>query len=76
MTTVPRSVARELFPSVAASGVYSRVFNMKQGSRGPKGCNCCASLAELVFSFIACFISLVIAPLREGDDGRTRGEIR
>jgi len=29
-----------------------------------EGCNNCASLAELALSFIACFILLVIAPLR------------
>jgi len=28
-----------------------------------EGCNSCASLAGLVFSFIACFILLVISPL-------------
>ena len=27
------------------------------------GCNSCASLAELVLCFIACFLLLVIAPL-------------
>ena len=35
-----------------------------------EGCNSCASLAELVLSFIACFILLVIAPL--GIDVRHR----
>jgi len=30
-----------------------------------EGCNSCASLAGLVLSFIACFILLVIAPLKQ-----------
>jgi len=37
-------------------------LKLKQNAN--EGCNsCCASLAGLVLSFIACFILLVIAPL-------------
>ena len=35
-----------------------------QAKNANEGCNSCASLAGLVLSFIACFILLVIAPLR------------
>ena len=41
-------------------GAYVR--KLKQNAN--KACNSCASLAGLALSFIACFILLVIAPLR------------
>jgi len=41
--------------------VHSHWLQAKQNAN--EGCNNCASLAGLVLSFIACFISLVIAPL-------------
>ena len=34
-----------------------------------EGCNSCASLAGLVLSFIACFVLLVVAPLRQDSSG-------
>jgi len=39
------------------------VIGCKLKQNANEGCNSCASLAELVLCFIACFILLVIAPL-------------
>jgi len=41
----------------------TQVHYSKLKQNANEGCNSCASLAGLVFSFIACFILLVIAPL-------------
>jgi len=38
------------------------VISCKLKQNANEGCNSCASLAGLVLCFIACFISLVIAP--------------
>jgi len=40
------------------------VIGCKLKQNANEGCNSCASLAGLVLSYIACFILLVIAPLR------------
>ena len=50
-------------------GVPSRtkryaVIGCKLKQNANEGCNSCASLAGLVLCFVACFILLVIAPLR------------
>jgi len=42
---------------------WCTVIGCKLKQNANEGCNSCASLAELVLSFIACFILLVIAPL-------------
>jgi len=44
------------------TGRYAICYKLKQNDND--GCNSCASLAWLVLCFIACFILLVIAPLR------------
>jgi len=41
------------------------VIGCKLKQNANEGCNSCASLAELVLSFIACFVLLVIALLDE-----------
>jgi len=58
-----------LFLFAANDGVPSRpglytVIGCKLKQNANEGCNSCASLAGLVLSFIACFILLLIAPLR------------
>jgi len=40
------------------------VIGCKLEQNANEGCSSCARLARLVFSFIACFILLVIAPLK------------
>jgi len=57
-----------LFLLAANDGVLSRtgwyaVIGCKLKQIANEGCSSCASLAGLVLSFIACFISLVIAAL-------------
>ena len=46
-----------------ATAAKDGVIGCKLKQKANEGCNSCASLAGLVLSFIACFISLVIAPL-------------
>jgi len=47
-------------------GTPSFFIGCKLKQNANEGCNSCAILAELVFSFIARFILLVIAPLHRG----------
>ena len=55
--------AIKLKTCTTVAGRYA-VIACKPKQNANEGCNSCANLAGLVLSFIACFILLVIAPLR------------
>jgi len=49
--------------TASSPGRYA-VIGCKLKQNANEGCSSCANLAGLVLSFIACFMLLVIAPLR------------